>query len=404
MLIVFANARALPVGIQDCGSTVRTDIVGRDLNVIFICADTHIDTVEVQRRYFKVEIGIVNNGIALAAGGTADIVYHTVCLVHSAVGQGRRAGVGMIVAGKEEINASRLNGLRQHFQIGFSAAGGIRVVYRNMGDNNFPGAVRGGSIRDQPLLKALKTSLIHRVVQNGHINITVLYRVPVSGQIIDPLGGNSIVAVVIRLVVADDMEEIQSGEAIKTEQVQGVFPFVVHTNVIDRVTQLNAEIVIVVADQIGDPAETVDGILFLNISHQEEISLNVICRCGCERPDLRPDLTIADLIIVSGIGGKAGHIHAVDPVCHITAGIADHRAGAGIDHSVAHIRIDGYAHFRLGLRSRRIAHPGDVLFRARIGYHIGQDVIRRSVLISCCCIAGNSNGEGVVAFIVHCVN
>ena len=108
MLIVLTDRDcALGILVEDADGAVGGHVVGRDGRLIAVGRDIHIDALKVERRDVEVEIGVIHDGVGLAAGGAADVVHRAV-FVDLTVGQRRRAGVAVVVAGEVEVDPSRV--------------------------------------------------------------------------------------------------------------------------------------------------------------------------------------------------------------------------------------------------------------------------------------------------------
>ena len=320
--------------IQHRPGAVGGHIIGGDGGLEAVGGDVHIDAVEVQGGHVKVEVGIVHDGIGLAAGGAADAVHRAV-FVHLTAGHGGGAGIAVVIAGEVEVDAGCIAGSGQILHIGFAAAGGIGVVGGHVGHQHLPGTGGFGRVLHQPLGELLKGILVGGVVQNGNIHIAALHGVPGGGHAEHALGGDGVIAAVIGLVVADHVDHIRVADAVQSEQGQGVLPLVVVADVIHCVAQLDAE-GILPGQMIDNASHALQGGLLLDIGQQEEPGLLFSGGHG-ETADLRPDGAVAHLVIVGGPGLKARQRHRIDAVDLLAGGIGDQAAFALHLRSAGHV-------------------------------------------------------------------
>ena len=350
--------------IQHRPGAVGGHVIGGDGGLEAVGGDVHIDAVEVQGGHVKVEVGIVHDGIGLAAGGAADVVHRAV-FVHLTAGHGGGAGIAVVVAGEVEVDPRRIAGSGQILHIGFAAAGGIGVVGGHVGHQHLPGAGGPGRVLHQPLGELLKGILVGGVVQHGNIHVAALHGVPGGGHAEHALGGDGVIAAVIGLVVADHVDHIRVADAVQSEQGQGVLPLVIVADVVHRVAQLDAE-GILPGQMIGNASHALQGGLLLDIGQQEEPGLLFGGGHG-EAADLRPDGAVAHLVIVGGPGLKARQGHRVDAVDLLAGGIGDQAAFALHLRSAGHVGVGRDPGHGPGGAVDGIAHPGDGLAVGALG-------------------------------------
>ena len=364
LVVCTDGSRALGELIQHRPGAVGGHVIGGDGGLEAVGGDVHIDAVEVQGGYVKVEVGIVHDGIGLAAGGAADVVHRAV-FVHLTAGHGGGAGIAVVVAGEVEVDAGCIAGSGQILHIGFAAAGGIGVVGGHVGHQHLPGAGGFGRILHQPLGELLKGVLVGGVVQHGNIHIAALHGVPGGGHAEHALGGDGVIAAVISLVVADHVDHIRVADAVQSEQGQGVLPLVIVADVVHRVAQLDAE-GILPGQMIGNASHALQGGLLLDIRQQEEPGLLFGGGHG-EAADLRPDGAVAHLVIVGGPGLKARQGHRIDAVDLLAGGIGDQAAFALHLRSAGHVGAGRDPGHGPGGAVDGIAHPGDGLAVGALG-------------------------------------
>ena len=393
LVVCTDGSRALGKLIQHRPGAVGSHVIGGDGGLEAVGGDVHIDAVEVQGGHVKVEVGIVHDGIGLAAGGAADVVHRAV-FVHLTAGHGGGAGIAVVVAGEVEVDPRRIAGSGQILHIGFAAAGGIGVVGGHVGYQHLPGAGAPGRILHQPLGELLKGILVGGVVQHGNIHIAALHGVPGGGHAEDALGGDGVIAAVIGLVVADHVDHIRVADAVQSEQGQGVLPLVIVADVVHRVAQLDAE-GILPGQMIGNASHALQGGLLLDIGQQEEPGLLFGGGHG-EAADLRPDGAVAHLVIVGGPGLKARQRHRVDAVDLLAGGIGDQAAFALHLRSAGHVGAGRDPGHGPGGAVDGIAHPGDGLAVGALGQVIDH-IIGSAGFIPHSVIAVQGNLIGAVA-------
>ena len=394
MLIVLTDRDcALGILVEDADGAIGGHVIGSDGRLIAVGRDVHIDALKVERRDVEVEIGVIHDGVGLAAGGAADVVHRAV-FVDLTVGQRRRAGIAVVVAGEVEVDSGRVARRGQVLLVDLTAAGGIGVVGGDVRHQYLPGAGALRRVLDQPVGKALETVLVGGVVQNGDIHVAALHGVPVGGDAEGALDRDSAVAAVVRLMVADDMEHVRVADAVEREQLQRVVPLVIVADVVHRVAQLDAK-VILPGQLFRDAAHALERGLLLNVGQQEEAGL--LLRGGHrEAADIRPDRAVADAVIIRRPGGQTREGDAVHAADLIAGGIGDQAARALDPRRAAQVGARGdLGHGLTGARGG-IAHPGDGL-AVRARGEVIDDVIGRAALIAHGIEAAEGDLEGGVA-------
>ncbi len=379
VLVIFADGHvAFGILVEDADGAVGGHVVGRDGRLIAVGRDIHIDALKVERRDVKVEIGVIHNGVGLAAGGAADVVHRAV-FVDLTVGQRRRAGIAVVVAGEVEVDSGRVARRGQVLLVDLTAAGGIGVVGRHVRHQHLPGAGALRRVLDQPVGKALETVLVGGVVQNGDIHVAALHGVPVGGDAEGALDRDGTVAAVVRLMVADNVEHIRVADAVERKQLQRVVPLVIVADVVHRVAQLDAK-VILPGQLVRDAAHALERGFLLNVGQQEEAGL--LLRGGHrEAADIRPDGTVADAVIVRRSGGQAREgdtVHAADLVA---GGVRNQAARALDPRRAAQVGVRGELGHSLLSAGGRIAHPSDG-FSVCIRGKVIDDIIGGTALIT----------------------
>ena len=359
MLIIFAQ-RGLPLAIlvEHGLTSVLCHIIRCNGSLEAVGGDVDIDALEVERGLFEVEVLIIHDGVGLTAGGAADVV-HGALLIHLTGRQGSGAGVAVVIAGEVEVDPGCVAGCGQILLIDLAAAGGVGIVGGDMRDQHLPGAARLRSVLDEPLCELLQGVLVGGVVQDGDVDVAALHGIPVSRHAEHGLHGDSAVAAVVCLVVADDVDHVGVTDAVEREELQGVVPLVVVADIVHGVAELNTE-GILPGQMIGDAAHALKGGLLLNVRQQEEAGLLPGCRDG-KAADGGPDRAVADAVVIRRACGEAAQRHAIHAVDLLAAGVGDQAARA--------LDLRGFAQVSIGGKLRdggsgavaRVAHPGDGL-------------------------------------------
>ena len=393
LIILAQRGLSLAILVEHGLSSVFRHIICRNGGLEAVGRDVHIDALEVERRDVKVEIGVIHDGVGLAAGGAADVVHRAV-FVDLTVGQRRRAGVAVVVTGEVEVDPGRVARRGQVLLVDLTAAGGVGVVGGNVRHQYLPGAGALRRILNQPIGKALEAVLVGGVVQNGDIHVAALHGVPVGGDAEGALDRDGTVAAVVRLVVADNVEHIRVADAVERKQLQRVVPLVIVANVIHCVAQLDAE-VILTGQLVRDAVHALESGFLLNVGQQEEAGL--LLRGGHrEAADIRPDGTVADAVIVRRSGGQAREgdtVHAADLVA---GGVGDQAARALDPRRAAQVGVRGELGHSLITAVRGVAHPGDGLAVSGRG-QVVDDVIGRAGFVAHGVIAEQGDLIGAVA-------
>ena len=399
VLVIFADGYvAFGILIKHTDTAVGRHIVSSDRRLITVGANVHIDTAEINRCSFKMEFGVVDDRIRFSAGRTADIVNRSV-RIHLTVDHGSSARITMIVASEVEVDAGSITRSRQVLDIRLSAAGGVGVVGGNVRHQHLPGAGALRRILNQPIGKALEAVLVGGVVQHGNVHIPALHRVPRCGNAEHALCGDGIVAAVVRLVVADNVEHVRIPDTVQSKQIQSVLPLVVVADVVYRVTELNAKVI--PAGQLrSDAAHAFKGSFLLNVRQQEEPCLCLSCGHG-KAAGLGPDRAVADPVVVGVSGCQPLQGHGVDAVDELARAIRDEAAHALYIRRPRHIGVGRDLNNGLRRAVRRIAHPGDGLSVSGRS-NVVDDVIGRTALVTHGIIGIQRDLIRAVALLVGC--
>ena len=394
VLVIFADGDyTLGILIQYGSAAILSNVVSSNRRLITVGSYIHIDAVEVQSGLFEVEVRVIHNGIRLAASGTADVI-HSAILIYLTGSQGCSTGIAVVICRKIEVNSCSIAGCGEVFDVILTAAGGIGIVSRHMGHNYLPCTVALCCILYQPLSKLLKRILIGGVVQHCNVHIPALHRVPSCGNAEHALGGNGTVAAVIRLVVADDMDHIRIPDTVQSKQIQSVLPLIVIADVVHRVAQLDAEVILTI-QVLGNAAHTLQSSLLLDVRQQEEAGLRSDDGY-CEAAYLGPDGTITHTEVIGASGGKTRQGHGIDAVDLLAGRVGNQAAHALHIRRLRHIGVGRDLNNSLRRAVRRIAHPCDSL--AVSGRrHIIDNVIGSTTLVTHSIIAEQGNLIGTIS-------
>ena len=393
VLIVVAVVHTLLIRIQHGPVPVRIDVICSDNDFILIRRHIHIHTLEVERSDIEMEILVVHDGIRLAAGRTTNVVYGAALIDLPALHR-LGTGIAVVVTGEVEVDTCRIAGCGEVFDVILTATGGIGVVGWDVRHDDFPLAIGFCCILHQPLRKLLQLVLFRGMVQHRDIHIASLHGVPWCRHAKHGLGRNGVVAVIIRLMVADHMENIRIVDTVHGEQPQCIIPLVVIADVVHSVAQLDTEVIRAV--QLGsDTAHTFQSSFLLNIRQQEEIRLLRDSGNG-KTVDIRPLGTVAHTEVV-GLAvfqpGQRNGAHAIDL---FAGGIGDQSGSPGHLLRAAHVGIDGKLHHSPIRAVRRMAHPRNGLAVLCLR-QIKADIVGCARFIAHSVIAVQHNLEGAIA-------
>ena len=266
-----------------------------------------------------------------------------------------------------------------------------------MGHQYLP--LAGGLCRilNQPLCELLKRIFVRSVIQHRNINITALHRVPGGGDPEYRFCRNGIIAAVVCLMVANHMDHVCVTDAFQRKQLQGIVPLIIITDVVHCVTQLNAKMILSI-QQFRNPSHACQGILLLNISNEEEAGF-IFSHGNCKAPDIGPDATVTDPIIVGCSGCQSGQRHIVHAVDLLAGSVGNQPACAFHLDCIAHVGCCGNLRHSFSGTEAGIAHPGDVLFLRRLS-HVVNDVIGCAGFVAYCIIAVKQDQVGAVTVFI----
>ena len=373
VLVVCAAGLLLGVGIQDLRGAVSLHVIGGHAEAVVIRGHGQIHRVEFLGCHGKVEIGVVGDGIALLAGGTADEVDDTVLLIHRAALQRLRAGIGVIMPGEHEVDAHLVQHAGYHFVDLRIAAGDIGVVRGLMHAQDLPLGTALRRILLQPVQSLSQLALGSGIVDHGKIHIAIGNGIVAAwaavGQVIDRRGRRA-VAVTGILVVAQNVEDVHAAELIRAQHAGHFPPIAQAGGVIHRVAGLNAQRVIAPADHIGQRRD-IGQILCLNIAQNKEVQR--IRPVEGEGLFLGPGAVPAHPVPIGLTGRQAADGDAVGHNGLVAAAGKGAKLGGGPQRRPA-AAVHRCILQQLLLAVGRAGQPADVLLRAAVLCRVVQNV------------------------------
>ncbi len=395
MLIIFAAGLFLGVGIHHPGAAIRLHIIGRHAEAVIVRKHGQIHRIELLRRHSKVEVGIIRDGIALLARGTADEVDNTVLLIHRAVLQGLRTRIGMVVTGEHEVDARLVQYAGYQLVDLRIAAGDIGVVRGLMHAQHLPLSLALRCVFLQPAQRLSQLRLGAGIVDNGKVYISVGNRVVAAGA----AGGQIVhrrsclaLAVAGVLMVAQHVQNIRAAELIRAQQAGHVLPVAQPGSVVHRVAGLDTQAVATLADLVCQRCD-VGQILGLDIAQDKEVQR--IRSAGCKGLLPGPGTLVSHAVLVALARRQADDGHAVDHDRLVAA------AGKGTQLRVGRQCHPAVAANRsilqeLLLTAGCTGEPADVLLTRAIPGHVVED-IEGQLNLACGIIAENLILEGNIA-------
>ena len=224
----------------------------------------------------KVESGIVHGGVVDVAGLFAHIAADDIgraVFGDFAAGQLLGAGIGMIVAGEDNVDPGGIDRGGENAVIGCARALGVCVVWRLVDRQELPFARRLCGILLQPGGRCVQVCI---AVHHGDVDIAVFHGVVVRIGCAEDIHRMTATQVAVVFMVAEDLHDGGGGE-IFGEDVQNLVPCGQAASIVNEVTRLDAEVRVRVADGLGDLMYDLDigGISLdiaaeLRVAHDEE--------------------------------------------------------------------------------------------------------------------------------------
>ena len=244
---------------------------------------------------------------------------------------GHDARVRVVMAGEDHVNAGSFRGGRDLLVELFAAAARVRVIRRLVDGQDLPHA---GALRSVLLEPCAGFAQVGAVVDDGNIDIAVLHGVIILTRELEDVTGNRAAEVAIVFVVAKRMDEVHARERV-VKRLLHLGPHGVVGAVVDIVARLEAEIDLLVLDEIAELFEDRDALGIrlavaghLRVAHDDE-SGGVLCSgTRAEVVCIRPGAAVADLELIIRAGRQARELNRIDIGSVLGGGEAGERAGA----------------------------------------------------------------------------
>ena len=309
MLVIGASFKMLSIGIDQ----FAVDVLGINSDAVRRGLDSHVHCAVAVVDLFKVVCRINGDIVALLTGRAADEVHYAV-FIHDAIRHGLGAGIGVIMSGEHEVNACRLNRLRQIVMHEGVECLGIRSVCRYMHSKYLPAAGGCLSVLHQ-LFKGFLILAGTGVVNDSHINIAVFHGIEAavtgSGQIIHCIG-NLAIYIAVEFVVTQNMDKIHTVHGLRVEYIRQSVPIYIARAVVHSVAGLDSEIVArAVCRQRVEDLPNIFGVGGLGVTYNEEVGLAGLL-VHREAEGLAPCLSVTDCVVVGDSLSKAIELDRAD--------------------------------------------------------------------------------------------
>ena len=262
-----------------------------------------VDGVVVVGSLYEVEALRVADGVALVAQAAADVVGDALVGAHHfAVPQRLRAGIGVVMAGEDHIDAGLLAGLGDRLLGTLSHSRCyIGVIRRLVGHQDLPGSTGGGGVFHQ-----LIQVLLREAAESNCSNKYVAGFHGVVGAVIlvvhDRVGIHR-----TDLMVADGKEP---GHVQRLRHAKGAVPVCIGGTVVHQIAGLDGQIIFVEIQAVQNTGNV--GVLpLLQVAQHQGVDAGVGI-AGGKGLGLGPMGPVAYLIVVGGAGGKTGDLRAAD--------------------------------------------------------------------------------------------
>ena len=206
------------------------------------------------------------------------------------------------------------------------------------------------------------------VVDDCDIDIAVLHGVVVLARELKDIAGNTAAEVAVVLMVAKRVDKVHVRERV-VKRLLHLGPHGVVGAVVDIVTRLEAEIDLLVLDEIAERVEDRDALGIrltvtghLRVAHDDEGRGVLRSSARAEVVCIRPGAAVADLELIVRAGRQARELNGVDISRILGGGETGERRGA-IGRLPGIRALDAVLHDRLAARTET-GQPADVLARA----------------------------------------
>ena len=278
---------------------------------------------------------------------------------------GHDARVRVVMAGKDHVDAGSFRGGRDLLVELFAASIGVRVIRRLVDGQDLPHA---GALRRVLLEPFAGCAQVGAVVDDGNIDIAVLHGVIILTRELEDVTGNRAAEIAKVLMVAKRMDEVHARERV-VKRLLHLGPHGVVGAVVDIVARLEAEIDLLVLDEIAELFEDRDALGIrlavaghLRVAHDDEGRGVLRSGARAETVGLRPGAAVADLELIIRAGRQVRELNGVDIGRILGGGETGERRGA-IGPLPGICALDAVLDDRLTGRSDA-GQPADVLARA----------------------------------------
>ena len=289
---------------------------------------------------------------------------------HAVFGNGRAvlghdARIRVVMAGEDHVDAGSLCRGRDLLMEPLAAALGVRVIRRLVDGQDLPHA---GALRRVLLEPFAGCAQVGAVVDDGDIDIAVLHGVVVLARELKDIAGSAAAEVAVVLMVAERVDEVHVRERV-VKRLLHLGPHGVVGAVVDIVARLEAEIDLLVLDEIAERVEDRDALGIrltvtghLRVAHDDEGRGVLLRRVRAEGVQLGPCAAVADAELIVRSGRQARKLNSVDISRILGGGETGERRGA-IGRLPGIRALDAVLHDRLAARTEA-GQPADVLVRA----------------------------------------
>ena len=309
---------ARAAGLQHCGidKAAVLAVVGRDGHSLVIGRDVHDQAIVSLLFVRKREIGShrIVDVFGLLAQIAADEIGHAVFCDGFAV-LGHDACIGVVMAGEDHVDAGSLCRGRDLLMEPLAAALGVRVIRRLVDGQDLPHA---GALRRVLLEPFAGYAQVGAVVDDGDIDIAVLHGVVVLARELKDIAGSAAAEVAVVLMVAERVDEVHVRERV-VKRLLDLGPHGVVGAVVDIVARLEAEIDLLVLDEITERVENRDALGIrltvaghLRVAHDDEGRGVLLRRVRAEGVQLGPCAAVADAELIVRAGRQARKLNGVD--------------------------------------------------------------------------------------------
>ena len=212
-----------------------------------------------------------------------------------------------------------------------AAALGVRVIRRLVDGQDLPHA---GALRRVLLEPFAGYAQVGAIVDDGNIDITILHGVVVSARELKDIAGNTAAEVAVVLMVAERVDEVHVRERV-VKRLLHLGPHGVVGAVVDIVARLEAEIDLLVLDEIAERVEDRDALGIrltvtghLRVAHDDEGRGVLRSGTRAEVVCIRPGAAVADLELIVRAGRQARELNGVDISRILGGGETGERRGA----------------------------------------------------------------------------